>query len=174
MLHSWLTPKSEVRPAPGKGVGVFATESIAAGETVSAFGGHVMTRPDFERLPVDRQVHSLQIAEHLFMTCPADAEPADSFNHSCEPNCGLAGNVVLVAIRDIDPDEELSFDYSMCDADDYDEFECRCRSDGCRRKVTGNDWMNRDLQERYAGYFSTYLEQRIRAMRAEPRTDHPL
>ncbi|MCK1396992.1 SET domain-containing protein [Bradyrhizobium sp. 4] len=31
-------------------------------------------------------------------------------NHSCDPNLGMAGNVVMVAIRDIEPGEELALD----------------------------------------------------------------
>ena len=62
-------------------------------------------------------------------------------NHSCEPNCGFLGNVILVTIRDIAAGEELTFDYAMSDGCDYDEFECRCGQPSCRGKVTGNDWM---------------------------------
>lgn len=174
MLHSWMTPLANVRPAGRKGSGIFAISKIAAGEIVAGFGGFVMIRHEFEGLPVAQQVHSLQIGEDLFMVCPADSEPADLFNHSCDPNCGVAGNVLLVAMRDIDADEELTFDYAMCDADDYDEFECHCGSSGCRTKVTGNDWMIPELQDRYAGMFSTYLERRIAGLRAEPSTERLL
>lgn len=174
MRHSWLTPHSEVRPAGGKGVGVFATAPVRAGDCVAGFGGYVMTREEFERLPVEQQVHSLQIDVDLFLACPTSQEPADLINHSCEPNCGIAGNVLLVAMRDIAVGEELTFDYAMCDADDYDEFECACATPGCRRKVTGNDWMIPELQDRYAGHFSTYLERRIAELRAEAGTDRLL
>lgn len=174
MLHSWLMPHAEVRPAGRKGSGIFTTAAIPAGTVVAGFGGFVTTRREFEQLPVDQQVHSLQIAEDLFMTCPADSEPADLFNHSCEPNCGIAGNVLLVTMRDVPADDELTFDYAMCDADDYDEFECHCGSGACRGKVTGTDWMIPDLQDRYAGMFSTYLERRIAGLRAEPRAERLL
>ena len=36
-----------------------------------------------------------------------EPEPADFINHSCDPNCVLSGNVVLVARRDIAVGEEL-------------------------------------------------------------------
>ena len=47
-------------------------------------------------------------------------------NHSCDPNCGIVGAVLLVAMRDIEPGDEICFDYAMTDTDDYDEFECTC------------------------------------------------
>ena len=42
-------------------------------------------------------------------------------NHSCEPNLGLQGQVVYVSLRDIEADEELTFDYAMND-DEPDEM----------------------------------------------------
>ena len=84
-------------------------------------------------------------------------------NHSCEPNCGLLGQMLLVAMRDIVPGEELSFDYAMCDASDYDEFRCLCGESTCREIVTGSDWRDPIVQAKYMGYFSPYLMKRISA-----------
>jgi hypothetical protein len=69
-------------------------------------------------------------------------------------------------MRDIAPGEELSFDYAMCDASDYDEFRCLCGVAACREVVTGSDWRDPDLQEKYAGWFSPYLTRRIAALPA--------
>jgi hypothetical protein len=49
----------------------------------------------------------------------------------------------------------------MTDSSDYDEFTCRCGTALCRGQVTGQDWRRPELQERYRGYFSPYLQQRI-------------
>jgi hypothetical protein len=166
--HSWVIPSAVVGDAGAPGRGLFATEAVAEGDVVAAFGGRVCAREEFEALPADRQVHSLQIAEELFLVCPEQAEPADLINHSCEPNCGVAGNVLLVAMRDIAAGEQFTFDYAMCDADPYDEFECACGSASCRGKVTGNDWMLPELQTRYDGRFSTYLGERIAELRRPP------
>ena len=170
MLNSWLTPNAQLGDAGGPGLGVFATRGMAAGEVVAAFGGRVVDLDDFAALPADRQVHSLQIADGLFLVCPETADPADYINHSCAPNCGMSGNVLLVTMSDVAPGEQLTFDYAMCDSDPYDEFECLCGLATCRRKVTGNDWMIPALQERYTGHFSTYLERRIERLRRAPES----
>jgi SET domain-containing protein len=34
-------------------------------------------------------------------------------NHSCEPNVGMGGNVLLVSMRDIAPGGELTIDYAL-------------------------------------------------------------
>ena len=86
-------------------------------------------------------------------------------NHSCEPNVGVAGNIVFVAMRDIEVGEELTTDYALFD--DYEgEMACECGRSSCRGVVSGQDWQRPELQSKYAGYFSWYLQQK---MRANPR-----
>lgn len=163
MPINFLIPAAEVRDAGRKGRGVFATEAIPAGTTVAAFGGRMAHRTEFERMPEYRRTHSLQIDTDLFLVCPEEEEPADLFNHSCDPNCGIAGNVLLVTMRDVAEGEELNFDYAMSDDDDYDEFVCACGEPGCRGLVTGADWRRPELQVRYHGWFSNHIARRIAA-----------
>lgn len=164
MDYNWLSPKAEARPAGEKGWGAFAVEPIAAGETVTAFGGWVVPMAVLETLSHDRQSRSIQVDADLYLVSAETPEPGDMLNHSCEPNCGLSGQLLLVAMRDIAPGEELSFDYAMCDASDYDEFRCLCGQPTCREIVTGADWRDPELQDKYAGWFSPYLERRIAAL----------
>ncbi len=166
MDFNWLSPKAEARPAEGKGWGSFAVEPIRAGETVAAFGGCVVTGAVLETLSDDRQSRSIQVDSDLYLVSGDIPEPGDMLNHSCDPNCGLLGQMLLVAMRDIAPGEELSFDYAMCDASDYDEFRCLCGTPNCRGIVTGSDWRDPELQEKYAGWFSPYLTRRIAALPA--------
>lgn len=158
---NWLSPLAEARPVGDKGWGSFAREPIPAGTTVAAFGGHVVPRSLLETLPVDRQNRSIQVDDDLFLASAELPEPGDMVNHSCDPNCGLVGAMVVVAMRDLAVGEEITFDYAMCDGTDYDEFPCECGSPRCRGTVTGNDWRLPALQARYRGWFSPYLERRI-------------
>lgn len=164
MDYNWLTPKAQARPAGDKGFGSFALEPIAAGETVAGFGGWVLDGATLAELPLYRQHRSIQIDDDLFLVSGEDPEPGDMLNHSCDPNCGMLGSQLLVALRDIAVGEELSFDYAMCDASDYDEFRCLCGVPTCREVVTGADWRNLELQGKYAGSFSAYLQRRIAAL----------
>ncbi len=161
MDFNYLTPKAETRPAGVKGWGNFATEIIPANETVAAFGGRVVDRLSLGSLSRSRQSRAIQIDENLWLVSEETPEPGDMVNHSCDPNCGLIGGTVVVAIRDIPAGEEITFDYAMCDTDDYDEFKCACGSENCRGVITGKDWQIPELQERYRGWFSSYLERRI-------------
>jgi hypothetical protein len=119
-----------------------------------------MTWETLNQLPFEIRRLTLQIDEDLYIVTSQEG-PADWVNHSCEPNAGLSGQIVLVAMRDIAPGEEICFDYAMSDGSPYDEFDCNCGSTHCRGRVTGSDWRRQELIDRYKGYFSPYLQQRI-------------
>ncbi len=170
MSHSFLTAKAEVRTAGRKGYGIFAVQPIVCGETVAGFGGTVCDRATFSALPEDRQIHAIQIDDELYMVGSVDPDPADLANHSCAPNTGVVGNILLVAMANIAVGDEVCFDYAMCDAADYDEFICACGTPECRKVVTSADWQRPELQERYRGWMSSYLQRRIDAMQNETNT----
>jgi uncharacterized protein len=158
----YLSPKLEVRPDPEKGgFGVFAREAAQAGEVLVVWGGNIVTEEQLDTLPPITQHHSVQIDEELYLATIGELEPADYVNHSCAPNLGLRGQISLVALREIQANEEVCFDYAMTDSTPYDEFECHCGLSTCRSTITGNDWKLPELWAKYAGYFSPYLQRRI-------------
>lgn len=163
MSYSFLSEKAEIGDAGRKGLGVFATAVIPEGDTIAAFGGRVLHKRDFDALPEFRKIHGIQIDDELFMVGDEELEPADYPNHSCAPNAGIVGSILLVAMTDIGPGEEICFDYAMCDSSDYDEFVCECGTAACRTVVTSADWQLPELQERYRDFMSSYLRRRIEA-----------
>ena len=110
----------------------------------------------------------IQVTDDLFIgpTTPKEREGGMMhLNHSCEPNLGVAGQIVFVALRDIVNDEELTFDYAMTDDEPY-EMRCNCGATKCRGVVTGLDWMNEEVQRKYGGYFSLFIQRRIDAQKS--------
>ncbi len=162
MPQSWLSPLAARRPAGAKGMGVFAVAPIPAETTVAAFGGNVVDRRELSRLDETIRVHALQIDEELYLAGAPPFDDADYVNHSCEPNCGIVGSVLLVTMRDVAAGEELCFDYAMTDSDDYDEFACSCGTLSCRGTVTGADWKEPEIRHRYRGWYSAYIARRVR------------
>jgi hypothetical protein len=57
----------------------------------------------------------------------------------------------------------LTIDYAMIDGDPAERMDCACGAAECREVITGDDWHRRDLQQRYAGFFSRYIQDRIAA-----------
>jgi hypothetical protein len=158
----WLAPGlvAETRVA-AKGRGVYTTRPIERGETVTVWGGDILNREQLDQCSEEHQMHAVQVWEGLYLTPHREAEDGDCFNHSCDPNVGVRGQNVLQAMRDIEANEELCFDYATTDSSDYDEFQCACGTASCRGTVRGDDWKRADLRERYRGWFSLYLQQRI-------------
>lgn len=126
------------------------------------WGGEIVTAHQLQLLPQARRHRlCLQVEENLFLMTTREG-PADWVNHSCDPNGGMAGQIVLVALRSIRMGEEICFDYAMTDSYPYDEFDCHCGSARCRGRVTAEDWRMPALQERYRGYFAPHIERLIR------------
>lgn len=165
--QSYLSPKLESRPNPEKGGwGVYAVAPIQKGELLVLWGGRIFHVSQLNRDDPYFTQTVLQIDDEFYLLSE-ELEPADYFNHSCDPNAGFFGQIGLVAMREIQPGEEVCFDYAMCDGSPYDEFECHCGSPHCRGRVTGDDWRRPELWERYDGYFSPYLQRRIQALKAQ-------
>ena len=162
MDYNWLTPKAQMRVTPGKGSGSFAISKISKGEIVASFGGNVIDQNGLTNYSPDRVGRSLQLNNDQYLLSGDVPEAGDMINHSCEPNCGMAGTSSVQALRDIEIGEELTFDYAMSDSSQYDEFKCACGKDKCREKITGMDWQKRDLQAKYKKYFSAYIESLIK------------
>jgi SET domain-containing protein len=166
---SYLTPKAEARRKPNGQMGIFAREPIARDEIVSVWGGEILTRAQVQQLPERLQQYVMQVEQDFFLG-GGTQDATNYFNHSCNPNVGFSGQLVLLALRDIAPDQEICFDYAMCDGSAYDEFECQCGAPNCRKKIRGTDWQIPELWERYRGYFVPYLQRRIDRLQTKTKT----
>ena len=142
---------------------MFAVEAIQKAEIVCIKGGHIFGREKLREISQALGPAEVQIAEDLFIGPVTEDEREGSMifsNHSCDPNIGVQGQIVFVAMRDIAPEEELTHDWATTDDDLY-EMECRCGATNCRRVITGQDWRRKELQEKYSGFFSWYLQKKI-------------
>ena len=160
---SYRSPKTEVRPSPIHGKGLFAIAPIAKDEIVAVKGGRIVTRAQWREISKTLGPAEIQIDDDLFIApvTPEERETSMLYsNHSCDANLGMRGEITFVAMRDIAPGEELTHDWATTDDDDY-SVECKCGASTCRGTVTGKDWQRPDLQERYRGYFSAYLAKKI-------------
>lgn len=160
---SYISPRAEVRESPIEGRGLFAVASIARGEIVCIKGGYIFPRETLLQVQSALGPAEIQIADDLYIGPLSAGEREGSMifsNHSCDPNIGVQGQIIFVALRDIRAGEELTHDWATTDDDTY-EMDCRCGSTLCRRRITGQDWRRPDLQEKYRGYFSWYLQRKI-------------
>ena len=129
-------------------------------EVVYVMGGYVFTRSPSGNTSSLFQRSEIQIADNLFIGAIHPDDSMIASNHSCDPNTAVQGQIIFVALREIVAGEELTHDWATTDDAIY-AIECRCGSAACRRIVTGKDWQQKDLQQKYRGMFSWYLEQKI-------------
>lgn len=62
--------------------------------------------------------------------------PFKNINHSCEPNTYISGKQTVIALRKINPGEEVTMDYSLTEADKGWSIEsCTCGSKNCRKVI---------------------------------------
>jgi uncharacterized protein len=165
---TYRSPKTEVKASPIQGRGLFARSAIGKGEIVAVKGGYALEVQAWRKLEPTLGAADIQIAEHLFIAPVDQAEREGAMlftNHSCDPNLAIQGQIVFVAMRDIAAGEELTHDWATTDDDDY-TMECHCGSPSCRGTITGKDWMNPRLQEKYKGWFCWFLQRKIDAQSA--------
>jgi len=160
----WFDRRLVVHASPIHGLGTFATHPIHAGESlIWVSGGIVYTTEDWRTGKVQlapELYNETQLEEDLFLATPKSLYYY--VNHSCDPS--MLNNM---ASRDIEAGEEITTDYAS-----YQSFPsyllepCTCGTALCRGRMTGNDWKLPELQQRYRGYFTPYIERLIREANA--------
>jgi hypothetical protein len=81
-------------------------------------------------------------------------------NHSCEGNCGFDDEGDLIAIRNVQKGEELSYDYALIESNSHFSMQCSCGSKTCRDVITGNDWKD----EKFVLKNREYMHPRLRRL----------
>ncbi|MDO8621907.1 MAG: SET domain-containing protein-lysine N-methyltransferase [bacterium] len=164
----FINPKTKVRKSDIEGKGLFAKEKIKKGEVIHVAEDNILTLEVFKTLPKEWQNICYSVGDNRWL-CPKNfsALSADWYvNHSCDPNCGSALDwFTLIAMRDIEPNEEITYDYAMADSEPDWSMNCHCGIKDCREKITGDDWKIKGLQERYTGYFQENVQNKIDASR---------
>lgn len=115
------------------GRGAFAIRPIPQGTRVIEYVGERISKAEaLERCEANNEfIFSLNETEDLDGN--VSWNPARFINHCCAPNCEAQledERVWIVALRDIAPGEELTFNYGY-DLVDYREYPCRCGSPAC-------------------------------------------
>jgi uncharacterized protein len=175
--HSYITNKVKVFNSGINKKGVFALKPIRKDEVICVWGGHVITEKEFKHLKkrkfknIDDYATRLADGFYLVSCKHGNLEDDDFFNHSCNPNAGIKGHLLMVAMRDIKKKEEITYDYCMTDADYDYSFKCSCNSKNCRGNITTKDWKNNFLQRKYRNYFSWYVQQKINKLKKQGKSE---
>ena len=145
--------KVTVRKTKKYGQGVFAKKKIFKGELIAAYDGPIFTG-DYDYWTDDLYLHTIQIGPNTWRDSNGIAR---LINHSCDPNCGIKRLTHIVAMRDIEKGEEITWDYEMTEKHPYWSMRCRCGSKICRKRIGNYENMPKEVRKRYKGFISGWL-----------------
>jgi hypothetical protein len=119
------------------GLGMFATKPIKRTAYIATYRGPRITTEEADR----REARGASYLFTLTKQWTIDGSPrwnvARYINHSCRPNAttvGRNGGIVIVALRRIEPGEEITYDYGAEYLQYFRESGgCRCAS--CRKRA---------------------------------------
>jgi hypothetical protein len=114
------------------GKGLFTEDAISKGACVIEYTGRVVSEAEQARMSGR---YLFEVSKKVTIDGNIPSNPARYINHSCAPNCeadGPAGRVFILALRNINPGEELTYDYGK------EYFDEHIKPNGCRCTTCAN------------------------------------
>jgi uncharacterized protein len=118
------------------GLGLFATKPIKRLAYIATYRGPRLTNEESDRIEARGAAYLFEVSKTVTIDGSPRYNVARYINHSCRPNAkpvGRNGGIVIVALRRIEPDEEITYDYGK-DYFWYFKEIGGCRCDHCRKK----------------------------------------
>ncbi|XP_065572831.1 uncharacterized protein LOC136035184 isoform X2 [Artemia franciscana] len=132
-----------------KGFGIKTKQSIKTGEFIVEYTGEVVSEKEFrDRMTGiyvnDVHHYCLNLDGGLVIDGHRMGSEARFINHSCSPNCEIQkwnvsglSRMCVFALRDIEPGEELTYDYNFFLFNPDEGQTCRCEATECRGVIGG-------------------------------------
>jgi uncharacterized protein len=137
-----MTSLINIKKSKIAGNGCFANQNISSNQTVCFLSGELCSIYEIlRRVEEGKEDPSdpLEVGDEEYLDLD---EMSRTFNHSCNPNAFIRGKNELVAIRDIQIGEEITYDYSITMNDAKEKIisvgrqlwtcKCCCGSTNCR------------------------------------------
>ena len=117
--------------------GLYASRNIKADTVVIHYKGKLITKKETERNPKydnEKAIYLFNVNSRYDMDGDFEYNTARLINHSCNPNCEVAGKGLklwIFALRDIKKGEELSYDYGFGFDENDKDYVCKCGTKNC-------------------------------------------
>ena len=151
----------EVRGSEIHGRGVYAVRPIEKEQYFIEYVGNLISKDEGEKRAWDQfakheksgaaAVYIFNLTKKWDLDGNVEWNPARLINHSCDPNAEAIQDgkrIHLQALRDIEVDEEITFDYGF-DIECYEDHPCLCGSEKCIGYIVGRDFHD-ELAKRLA------------------------
>lgn len=128
-----------------------AVKPLGKGEVIFYLSGAIVDQPTKYTIQLDA-THHVVTENGLWK----------SMNHACEPNVRIdATTREMIAIRDIAPGEELTFNYNTTEWDMASPFSCGCGSPLCAVTIRGFKYLSREQRAALRPLLSPYIASRF-------------
>ncbi|MEK0084399.1 SET domain-containing protein [Benzoatithermus flavus] len=125
----------------GCGLGIFAARGFPEGSALVVDEDGDYYEPSFTYAQVmsfglDLATHCFQIDTDRYLLPHGSID--DLINHACEPSAGIrltARGYRLIALKDVEPGEQLTYDYSTYITNPRERLRCACGSPRCRGEI---------------------------------------
>ena len=133
----------QVHPSGVHGRGVYATQFIPEDTSIIEYTGRRVAWEDAPNDENDPHTFNFGLENGEVIDPEIGGNEARWINHCCDPNCEALeedDRIFIYAMRDIQPGEELFYDYAL-ELDEpitkelKQEFACHCGSSNCRRTM---------------------------------------
>jgi SET domain-containing protein len=132
-----LSPGLDIRKSPIDGKGCFATVFFPKGKKIAEYAGELISRREVARRVRTRKKHRICAIDYRWSLDGARGGNGTHYiNHSCRPNCYMRvtrRHLLFMALRDIQPGEEITCDYISTHHPDH--YRCRCKAPSCRGTI---------------------------------------
>ena len=126
-----------VRKSALDGFGCFATARFPKNSPVAEYDGERITHSEaIARMRRGSGKRVCELAADCYIDGSIDGNETQYINHSCEPNADaviIHGSMVVFALREILPGEEITVDY--LNSFEGDRTVCQCRTASCRQRI---------------------------------------
>ena len=157
MLHPAIRVRDEKTI---EGRGLVATALIKTGEVVSRLEPDQPTIPISDVLAMseeeqDEILHYCYQHNATHVVCEDGDEKY--MNHSCDPNTWWLDDDTMIARWDIQPGEEVTYDYATTEVDvPFEMTGCRCGATICRGTVSHLDYRKPAWQARFGDHLPAH------------------
>ena len=122
--------------SPIDGTGVFAAQPITKDTWILEYTGEKIARQEATERFAQGNVYIFFLGTHPDIDGNTPTNPARYINHSCDPNADVLiidGFMIVFALHDILPGEEITVDYLNSFEEDLSV--CQCRTPSCRQRI---------------------------------------
>ena len=129
---------------------LFALQSFQPGEVIADFSaGTIAAEPTYLTVQVG-------VGKHITL----QPEFLQYINHRCAPNVFFDTTTMqLVALREIQQGEEMSFFYPSTEWKMTQSFNCYCGCPGCLGKIRGAAFLSKEAREKYR--LTDFIQQQL-------------